>query len=236
MHAAIENPFWQALETEHASFAIGSELARRYPADILPFAAIPRATVESARALRELLEPGETVYVEADLSSGAGLSCGSALEAWQMHFPPQLIEDTLTAPSRSHAVRAVHVIRALDAADAPAMMALAEAAPPGFYRLRSYVLGTYFGIHVDGKLVAMAGERVAIPGFREISGVCTHPAHVGQGYAAQLIRHLLRVHFSAGLRSFLHVKATNTRAVSLYERLGFERVLLVRAYPLCRDS
>ena len=227
---AIENAFWQALGTDHASFSIGSELARRYPADIIPFAAIPRATAESIEALHELLVPGETVYVEGELPSGGGLIRGTALEAWQMHLPMQMMEHGSTAPPTAPA------IRALDAADAPAMMALAEAAPPGFYRLRSYVLGTYFGIHVDGELVAMAGERAALPGFREISGVCTHPAHVGQGYAAQLIRHLLRVHFSADLRSFLHVKATNVRAISLYERLGFEKVILVRAYPLCRDS
>ncbi len=231
MHRVIENSFWQALETEHASFSIGSELARRYPADVIPFAAIPRATAESARALRELLVPGETVYVEGDLHQEfRNLVCGSALEAWQMHFPMRLVEDTLTTLPPGLA------IRALDAADAPAMMALAEAAPPGFYRLRSYVLGMYFGIHVDGKLVAMAGERAALPGFREISGVCTHPAHVGRGYAAQLIRQLLRVHYSAGLGSFLHVKATNTRAIGLYERLGFEKVSLVTAHPLCRDG
>ncbi len=234
MHTTIENSFWQALQTEHASFSVGSELACRYPPDILPFAATPRATAESARALRELLVPGETVYVEGDFSEEhRGLSRGSALQAWQMHFPLRLVKDTadtLTAPPAAHA------IRALGAADAPAMLALAEAAPPGFYRLRSYVLGLFFGIHVDGELVAMAGERVALPGFREISGVCTHPAHVGRGYAAQLIRHLLRVHFTAGLRSFLHVRATNTRAMGLYERLGFEKVSLMMLHPLRRDG
>lgn len=231
MHTAIENSFWQALQTEHSSFSIGSELARRYPADVIPFAAMPRATAESVQALRELLVPGETVYVEGDLPRDLeGLSRGSALEAWQMHFPRRLIGNSLTNLSDARA------IRALDAADAPAMMALAEAAPPGFYRLRSYVLGMYFGIHVDGKLVAMAGERAALPGFREISGVCTHPAHVGQGYAAQLVQHLVGVHFAADLGSFLHVRAANARAMSLYERLGFEKVLLAVLHPLCRDS
>jgi ribosomal protein S18 acetylase RimI-like enzyme len=114
-------------------------------------------------------------------------------------------------------------IRMLGGRDAPAMVALTDLAFPGFFRARTYELGQYYGISVDGKLVAMAGERLALPNFREISAVCTHPAHTGKGYGASVVRQLLRAHSAAGLKSFLHVAATNERAIALYERLGFVR-------------
>jgi predicted GNAT family acetyltransferase len=69
----------------------------------------------------------------------------------------------------------------------------------------------------------MAGERIAIPGHREISAVCTHPSHTGKGYAGHLLRNILRFHADNSLRSFLHVAAPNQRAIDLYERLGFEK-------------
>jgi predicted GNAT family acetyltransferase len=44
-------------------------------------------------------------------------------------------------------------------------------------------MGAYYGIRIGNELIAMAGERLAVPGFREISAVVTHPAHTGHGYA-----------------------------------------------------
>ena len=70
----------------------------------------------------------------------------------------------------------------------------------------------------------MAGERLALPGIREISAVCTHPDHRGRGYAARLIRHVQGEHLAAGLKSFLHVSDYNANAIALYERLGFVTV------------
>jgi predicted GNAT family acetyltransferase len=76
----------------------------------------------------------------------------------------------------------------------------------------------------------MAGERLALPGLREISAVCTHPAHTGKGYAAALMRHLIAEQLRAGLQPFLSVTASNTNAIALYRRLGFvqSRTLMFR--------
>ncbi len=65
--------------------------------------------------------------------------------------------------------------------DAGEMFELITLAFPGFYQPRTYEMGTYYGIRLDGKLIAMAGERSCMTGYREISGVCTHPAHAGKG-------------------------------------------------------
>ena len=119
----------------------------------------------------------------------------------------------------------------LGAADSPEMVALAQLTKPGPFGPRTYELGTYLGIRngedtSSGTLVAMAGERLRVPGFTEISAVCTHPSRLGHGYAALLMTELMRRIVARGEQPFLHVRADNTRAVELYRRLGFkERVL-----------
>jgi ribosomal protein S18 acetylase RimI-like enzyme len=211
----LANPFWYALTTEHAGIAIGSAQARCYPADVIPFCGVESAGPQAMRALRELLTTGQTIHLAGgDVPAVRGIEPVGRLVGWQMHW---------TAPADSNVLpdRDDVDIRMLGGCDGPAMMALTDLAFPGFFRARTYELGQYYGISVDGELVAMAGERLALPNYREISAVCTHPAHTGKGYGALLVRQLLRAHSAAGLKSFLHVAAVNERAIALYERLGF---------------
>jgi predicted GNAT family acetyltransferase len=120
----------------------------------------------------------------------------------------------------------------MTAADADAMVALTTLAFPGFFRERTHEMGSYYGIRVGGELVAMAGERLALPGMREISAVVTHPGHTGKGYARTLMNCLLREHATAGFKSFLHVGVRNTRAVALYEHMGFEVAGSITLWPV----
>jgi predicted GNAT family acetyltransferase len=84
-------------------------------------------------------------------------------------------------------------------------------------------MGEYLGIHEDGRLVAMAGERMAAGDLREISGVCTHPDFQGRGLARALMHELICRQVARGLLPFLHVMSFNSRALALYERMGFRR-------------
>lgn len=211
----LANPYWYALKTEHAAFAIGSGQALCYPADVIPFCGVEEASPAALVALRELIEPGRLVYLTADrVPAVPGIEAVSQLACRQMHFTA--IGDSIALPSRPDVQS-----RLLGTADAAAMSALTDLAFPGFFRARTHILGQYYGVHVEGELVAMAGERLALPGFREISAVCTHPEHTGKGYAAVLMARLVRAHAAAGLKSFLHVATENERAIALYERLGF---------------
>jgi predicted GNAT family acetyltransferase len=69
----------------------------------------------------------------------------------------------------------------------------------------------------------MAGERLKVPGYTEVSAVCTHPDHTGHGYARILMTEAMRRICERGETPFLHVREDNVRAIELYNRLGFKQ-------------
>ena len=109
----------------------------------------------------------------------------------------------------------------LTEADAPEMLALATLTRPGPFFGRTHRLGDFIGVKRDGRLIAMAGERMKPTGFTEVSGVCTHPDARGRGLAAGLMRIVTERVLARGEQAFLHAYADNTGAIALYERLGF---------------
>ncbi len=110
---------------------------------------------------------------------------------------------------------------ALGDADVPEMLELVAQTEPGPFLARTIELGDYLGIRCEGALVAMAGERLQLDGWTEISAVCTQPEHRGRGLASQLIGALIAAIQLRSERVFLHVLATNSGAIALYEQLGF---------------
>jgi ribosomal protein S18 acetylase RimI-like enzyme len=207
------NPVWHALRGPHRHLARTARAACRYPADVVPFAAIDASSAAAFADLRALLEPEESVWIFDYGCTAPGLAVVDALECVQMVLPGSV---DLGAPSRE--------LLPLGAAHAQEMVALTDVAFPGFFRPATYRMGSYFGVRLRGRLVAMGGERLLLPGHPEMSAICTHPEHRGEGLATDVIRHLARLHRGAGLVSWLHVAAANQRAVDLYASLGFERV------------
>ena len=90
-------------------------------------------------------------------------------------------------------------------------------------------IGRYIGVKIDGKLVALAGERIKVDGYVEISMVCSHPDHRRKGYAKGLSCEIMRKIIEDGDKPFLNVADYNTSAVELYKTLGFK---VNRKYPL----
>ncbi|GMA85333.1 hypothetical protein GCM10025868_05830 [Angustibacter aerolatus] len=109
----------------------------------------------------------------------------------------------------------------LTAADVPEMLALVERTRPGPFLPRTIEMGTYLGVRREGRLVAMAGERLHPPGWTEISAVCTDESARGQGLATRLVLAVAHGIRERGETPFLHAAGDNTNAIRLYESLGF---------------
>jgi predicted GNAT family acetyltransferase len=108
----------------------------------------------------------------------------------------------------------------LDSADVPAMAELVALTNPGPFAARTHTLGTFLGIKVDGRLVAMIGERMKPGAYTEMTGICAHPDFRGRGYAQMLMAEIARRIVARGEIPFLHVYSDNAPAIALYRRQG----------------
>jgi predicted GNAT family acetyltransferase len=207
----FSNPAWHALHTKHSHFGITAGDACRYPAEVAPIAAVTAPSAAALQQLASLLVPEESVWIIGeDYPSAPGLDFIETLPCLQMVLPNEVIPPD----------PAMDVVR-LPNADAQEMVTLTNLAFPGFFRSRTCHMGSYYGVRLDGELIAMGGERLRLDGYPEISGVCTHPAHRGKGYAASIIWELVRNHRRNAEVSWLHVGAANLHAIDLYCRMGF---------------
>lgn len=208
--AMLDNPAYAALCGAHARFAQVRGRVRRYSADVAPFLALPSPpSAQDWQDAAGLVAPGTYAavgYSAAELPDG-----WQAVRAFDL---VQMIGERVTGAECPEAVP-------LGAADVPEMLELVAQTEPGPFLTRTVELGDYLGIRRDGALVAMAGERLRLDGWTEISAVCTRPDHCGQGLASRLVEALVASIERRSQRAFLHVLATNTSAIRLYEKLGF---------------
>jgi ribosomal protein S18 acetylase RimI-like enzyme len=207
--AILDNPTWHSLTGTHAHLAEGSGGARRYPVDVSPFAAvIDRPDQQAWADLGALVGAGASVTVPGSATPPPTWVAIARIEG------VQLVDDGVDARADAEAVQ-------LGAADVPDMLDLVERTKPGPFLPRTIELGRYLGIWRDGRLIAMAGERVRPPGFTEISAVCTDPDYRNQGLAARLVLAVAAAIKTRGETPIMHASATNTNAIRLYEALGF---------------
>jgi|SRR5208283_616130 len=228
MHA-LDNVIWRALSTRQTEFAEVVGQARRFVPEVTSLTAFAEPNVEGYQSLAGLVGSGGTAAVFFDHPF-------SGLEGWSVVGGAPLLEmvsENGGAPASQ--ARSLPQITELGPQDSPEMVRLAALTKPGPFGSRTHELGTYLGIWSDGQLVAMAGERLKVPGYTEVSAVCTHPQHTGKGYAQVLMTELMRRIRSRGETPFLHVREDNVRAVQIYERLGFRVRVLLHYVLLRRD-
>jgi predicted GNAT family acetyltransferase len=215
----LDRPVWSTLNSGWADLAIGDASALRIAPDHGVFAASATLSADGLAALRSLPEYGAMWLVErAPLPPVPGLQFAEETAVAQM------VADAITPGDQPG-----FAIEPLGEADAPEMFALATLTAPGPYLARTHRLGRFVGIKQGGRLVAMAGERMRMPGFAEVSAVCTDPDYRGRGYAAALMRQVAQRTLAEGDVPFLHAYAGNSGAIGLYERLGFRhRAMMIR--------
>ncbi|MER6014400.1 GNAT family N-acetyltransferase [Streptomyces bluensis] len=214
--AVLDDPVGESLRGHHSALARRRGRTATYVPEVATFSAVsPTADSADWADLARLLGRGEF----ADM-----FSCPATpppdwepvfvLEGRQMIWPGD-------RPVQGRAAPDTGVVE-LGAADVPEMLDLVARTRPGPFWPRTHELGTYLGIRDNGRLVAMAGERLRPPGWTEISAVGTAPEARGRGHAVRLVSALVTRILSRDERPFLHVAETNTAAIALYERLGFE--------------
>jgi len=206
----LDNPIWFALTTEHRILARSHGLARRYPPDVSPLAALLHPTNEAFADLQRLVSPGEHVA----LFTASPLDVPGDWQIDRSRWIDQMICEVSLPPPALTPLQ-------LGTTDVPEMLELTAATEPGPFLPQTIKMGSYFGIRAsDGRLVAMAGERLLSTAFVEISAVCTHPEFRGRGYAQALTTFLAAQILAAGRIPFLHVKSENGAKV-VYQKIGF---------------
>lgn len=208
----LDNPVWTALASAQSHLRHGDGLACRYPADVAPFAALEAHTPDAWEALGLLLLPGEQVAV----LSGAPATPGPAFGTQPVGVIHQMIRGR-----RALANMDEPPLITLTLADTQDMLELAQRTKPGPFCPRTREMGHYIGMRDQGRLVAMAGERMHPAGYVEISAVCVDQDWRGKGIARRLVSLLHASILQRGETPFLHVLDTNQHAIALYERLGF---------------
>lgn len=237
----FSNPVWNALHSVHRHLALyptdasvradrgktRTVRAMRYPAEVVPFVSVFDETSEAFGQAASMMAPTEAPWIIAEkFVENSGLKRTRTLECFQMVLPEEV-----EFPEAGSSTRIV----ALDGSHAREMVELTDVAFPGFFRPRTYEMGSYFGIRSStGKLIAMGGERLKLDGYSEISAVCTHPDFRGHAYGTGIIWEIARMHRRQGVVSFLHVGCANEGAVKLYLRMGFHNVRRVTLHQVTK--
>jgi ribosomal protein S18 acetylase RimI-like enzyme len=207
----LDNIIWHSLAGRQRSLAIGTGEARRYAPGYSPILAFADPGRADLSALNPYCDVGEPIYC-ADWSGPVPPEWTLEREATMLRMvwdgPPAVDDPAADAT----ALGPEHAAEALD---------LATLTRPGPFAIRTIEMGDYFGYFEQGRLIAMAGERMWAGPYREISGVCTHPDYQGRGLARRLTLKLVHRELLRGETPFLHVVSGNTGAIGLYRKMGF---------------
>jgi len=208
----LDRPIWSALTTRQQALAEGGAQARRYPPAIGPFADLVDMSPQSFAALAAILSGSEI----AVLFTPDAVTAPDEFKILLAETGEQMIG----TPAECF-IRGVEPVT-LGADDVPEMMALTELTKPGPFGARTHELGAFLGVRIDGRLVAMAGERMKPGNYTEMTAVCVHPDYRGRGYAQVLLGAVARQISARGELPFLHVFSHNSSAIALYQRQGME--------------
>jgi ribosomal protein S18 acetylase RimI-like enzyme len=222
----LNNPVYHALRSGDADLGYGNDRAKYFDQQVSPFAGFADDHEKGFDELYNLLPSGRKILYATRkiIAKPGGWELRHEIKGLQFLFN----EKTTTVQS--------HQLMPLGNEHVDEMIALARLTKPGPFDKRTIDFGHYYGIFDNAQLVAMAGQRLHVYNYTEVSAVCTHPDHLGKGYAAALIRQQSDIICSSGQIPFLHVRNDNERAILLYERLGFRKNGVMNFYFLRRKE
>ncbi len=212
MEHVLDNPVWNALISNNKPLAHGNHEIKYFDKEVSPFVALKENTSEHFRLLHQLLPRNGPVLfvstVEIEIP-----------EQWKIL---RVIQGFQMVSNNETDLKDVTInLTPLTAEHVPQMLALTKLTNPGPFESRTIEFGHYLGVFEGDQLVAMTGQRLHPFNYAEVSAVCTHPDHLGKGYAGQLLLHHMHRIRKTHEIPFLHVRSDNERAIKVYERLGF---------------
>lgn len=208
----LKNPVYSALLTGDKHLSFGNEYVKYFDEEVSPFAGFDESNTHGFTELYDILSPGRKILyaISTQIDQPAGWQFNHEIKGLQFVYKgSNEIKKEFTG------------IMPLNSVYAEEMVQLAKLTKPGPFAKRTIEFGSYYGIFENAKLVAMTGQRLHVKNYTEISAVCTHPDHLGKGYAFKLMQHQLDIILQNHQIPFLHVREDNQRAIALYERLGF---------------
>jgi ribosomal protein S18 acetylase RimI-like enzyme len=206
----LDNPVWHSLCEIHQEFIVDYNTIKFYHPDYCAFGGFQAIddiahNIDSYSMLADhFFIVGEKPLLSNQLKLSNELACFQMLISNKIHI--EIKEDIveLTDEHRDALYQLVNLVQ------------------PGYFKKKTALLGCYFGIFKEDKLVAVTGERMKMNAFTEVSAVVTHPYYSGKGFAKQLVAHTVNNIFNQNKTPYLHVAAANIAAIQLYERMGFE--------------
>ncbi|OHT45803.1 GNAT family N-acetyltransferase [Flavobacterium tructae] len=205
----LDNPVWYALSENHSAFALDYDGTKFYNPDYCPFGSfiVSESTLTAIKQYELLTDSffivGEKPEIDDSLTIIKELICLQMViqDKIQLAIDTEIVK--LTENHNAELLQLVNLVQ------------------PGYFKTQTPLLGNYYGIFKEAQLIAVAGERMKMNDFTEVSAIITHPDHTGKGYAKQLISHVVNSILDESKTPFLHVVENNIGAISLYEKLGF---------------
>ena len=211
----LDNMIWNAITTGNNNLADVNEVVGCYHPDIAPFAGLKELSNKIFDKLHKFIPAGRSVAIshyDSDQLDKNKWKLLQHMDCCQMVYEKPVNDFTTATSSLIQPLGFEHVSQ---------MLELTALTKPGPFLEKTILFGNYFGIFIDGRLAAMAGQRMHPVPYMEVSAVCTHPDYRGKGFAKALMLHVMKIILDNSFTPFLHVLTSNTSAIQLYESIGF---------------
>jgi predicted GNAT family acetyltransferase len=218
----LDNLIWDSIIQNHKHLAKTSENAAVYDPQVFNFAGLKENTNKAWTELAELVAPNRIITI--------AIEPPESQTHWEILHQLYVNQMIIEKPIPHKEID----FETLTTDDVPQMIELMEITGASPFTERTIDMGGYIGHKIDGKLVAMGGERMKVNEFVEISGIGTHPDYRNRGLGKAITGTLTNDIFERGEIPFLHCWDGNEPAFSLYKKLGFITRIRAPAYVIRR--